>query len=170
MGETALVRPDETARAMVGSCVGLVLYDPRCKLAAVAHIVLPASAERNGAPGKFADTAIPHLLALLDEQGVRQEGVIAKMAGGAQMFGGRPGSSQDRDPATNDNVFGLSADGVGPWQIGEANVHAVTNILAELAIPIQGRSVGGTKGRKLSFCCDSGEMTIEVAGQVPSIH
>ena len=146
MGETVLVRPDEAARAVVGSCVGLVLYEPRCQLAAVAHIVLPDAADRNAKPGKFADTAIPHLLALLEQEGVRHGGLIAKIAGGAQMFVGSPD---------------------GPWQIGEANVRAVTTGLAKLAIPIQGMSVGGNQSRKLSFCCDSGQMTVEITGQEP---
>ncbi len=35
----------------------------------MAHIVLPESAGRDGAPGKFADTAVPHMLELLREQG-----------------------------------------------------------------------------------------------------
>jgi chemotaxis protein CheD len=109
-------------------------------------------------PGQFADTAIPHLLALLEREGARRDGLVAKVVGGAQMFGRRPGTRQDREP-----------DARGPMQIGEANLSAVTTILAELAIPLRGKSVGGTKGRKFSFCCNSGELMVEVAGEAPFI-
>jgi chemotaxis protein CheD len=147
MGETVLLREDETARAVVGSCAGLVLYHRRCKLATVAHIVLPEAAGRGGHPGKFADTAIPHMVALLEKLGAHRGGLVAKVAGGAQMFG----------------------SATGPLQIGDANIRAVTTILTKMAIPLQGQCVGGKKGRKFSFSADTGNMTIEAAGEPPVI-
>jgi chemotaxis protein CheD len=145
MGESVFLQPEETARAVVGSCIGLALYHRRCKLAAVAHIVLPEAAGRSAMPGKFADTAIPHLVSLLENEGALRHGLIAKAVGGAQMFGGV----------------------TGPLQIGDANAKAVSKILAELAIPLEGQCFGGTKGRKFSFSAASGEMLVESAGEAP---
>lgn len=142
MGETVLLRQSETARSVVGSCAGLMIYHRRLKLAAVAHIVLPEAAGRPGAPGKFADTAIPYMVALLLKEGAERASLIAKVAGGAQMFGAS-----------------------GPLQIGDANIHAVAAILSDLGIPLQARSVGGIKGRRLTYRCHGGEIVVEVAGE-----
>jgi chemotaxis protein CheD len=146
MGETALLRQDETARIVVGSCAGLAIFHRRIKLAAIAHIVLPEAAGRTGIPGKFADTAIPYMIDLLQKEGADKTCLVAKVAGGAQMFGAS-----------------------GPLQIGDANIHAVTAILSEVGIPLQGKNAGGSKGRKLTIRCGAGEMTVEVAGEPPFV-
>jgi chemotaxis protein CheD len=142
MGDTVSLRDSEAARSVVGSCAGLMIYHLRLKVAAVAHIVLPEAVGRSGVPGKFADTAIPYMVDLLRKLGAERASLVAKVAGGAQMFGA-----------------------TGPLRIGDANVHAVTAILSELRIPLQGKSVGGAKGRKLTFHCDSGEITVDIAGE-----
>jgi chemotaxis protein CheD len=146
MGETVLLHQGETARSVVGSCAGLMIYHRRLKLASVVHIVLPEAAGRSGAPGKFADTAIPYMVDLLRKHGAERASLVAKVAGGAQMFGK-----------------------AGPLQIGDANIHAVSAILSDLGIPLQARSTGGAKGRKLTFRCDSGDISVEVAGEAPFV-
>jgi chemotaxis protein CheD len=52
----------------LGSCVGTVLFDPRTQAAALAHVMLPEAQESDAAiqPGKYATTALPALLRLLD--------------------------------------------------------------------------------------------------------
>ena len=144
MGETLLLRQGETARSVVGSCAGLMIFHRRLKLAAVAHIVLPEAAGRPGLPGKFADTAIPYMIDLLRTHGADRASLVAKVAGGAQMFGAS-----------------------GPLQIGDANIHAVTAILSDLGIPLLAKCPGGAKGRRLTFHCDGGEINVEIAGAAP---
>ena len=144
MGETALLHGEDTARAVVGSCIGLVLYHRRQKIAAMSHIVLPEAAGRPGQPGKFADTAIPHLIEILGKEGAHASGLVAIMAGGARMFG-KP----------------------GPLQIGTANNDAVTVALERLGIAVRGADVGGDKGRRMTFHCATGILTVEIAGQPP---
>ena len=55
----------------LGSCIGLVIFDPSTKVAAMAHIMLPDSrdAKEVPKPGKFADTAVPLLLEHLKNLG-----------------------------------------------------------------------------------------------------
>jgi chemotaxis protein CheD len=105
---------------------------------------MPDSAGRAGAPGKFADTAIPRLLELLHELGASAHGLTAKLAGGANMFGTS-----------------------GPLQIGCANVDAVTKALQAAGIRIAAQDVGGTRGRRVTFDCAGGEMIVESPGQPP---
>ena len=142
MGQIAAGRAPERMKAVLGSCIGLVLYHPRLKTGVTSHIVLPDSAGRSGAPGKFADTAIPEMLEMLRELDTPIHGLVAKFAGGANMFSGS-----------------------GPLQIGDANAEAVGRALRLAGIRVVGQEVGGTKGRRVTFDCASGEMTIECAGQ-----
>lgn len=146
MGESVLLRDEDTARSVVGSCIGLVLHHRRAKIAAMTHIVLPESAGRPGSPGKFADTAIPYLIDQLAKEGAHAGGLVAVMAGGARMFGKQ-----------------------GPIQIGEANTAAVTALIENRGITIRGTSTGGSKGRRLSFDCATGVLTVEVAGEPPLV-
>ena len=142
MSQIVFLEQTETAHSVFGSCIALTLFHARRKVAAFAHIVLPHSSGRQGQPGKFADTAIPFMINELTRRGAKTSGLIAKMCGGASMFGGG-----------------------GPIQIGEENAAAVTTILEELKIPILGRHLGGAKGRRVTFDCATGDVTIEIVGQ-----
>jgi chemotaxis protein CheD len=144
MGQIAAGRAPQRMRAILGSCVGLALYHPGCKAGVLAHIVLPDAAGRGGTPGKFADAAVPHMLAALKQLGTPLHGLTAKLAGGANMF------------ATT-----------GPLKIGDANVKAVVKALQDAGIRIAGQDVGGSRGRRVDFDCASGEMIVQCAGQSP---
>jgi chemotaxis protein CheD len=142
MGQIATGDRSTQFTSVLGSCVAVVLWHPRLSLGAIAHVVLPQSHGQNGQPGKFADTAIPTMLEQLASMGCPKPGLVAKIAGGANMF--RVG---------------------GPLQIGDDNLAAIREILKRAGIPITAEDVGGTYGRKITFTCSTGEMLIEVAGQ-----
>ncbi|WP_438317665.1 chemotaxis protein CheD [Sporosarcina sp. FA9] len=129
-----LVKQPQTIRTSgLGSCVGVVLYDERKKIAGLLHVMLPDSGlVKNGAinSAKFADTGIYGLMELLKLEGVRPMALKAKIAGGAQMF-----------------QFG-SSDTI---RIGPRNIEAVKNELKRLSIPIVAEDVGGSSGRTIEF-------------------
>ena len=136
-----LTRPEQ-ARAIVGSCIALTLFHRGRGLGALGHIVLPDSTGRPGSPGKFADTAVPHMVETLNKDGANTAGLVAKMCGGASMFG--PG---------------------GPLKIGNENAEAVARQLRRLGISIEGEHLLGTKGRRVTFDCETGRLTIEIVRQ-----
>jgi chemotaxis protein CheD len=144
MGQIVFAEGPQRLKAVVGSCIALVFHHPRLKKGVMAHIVLPDSAGRSGTPGKFADTAIPEMLALLAQHDIPARGLTVKLAGGANMFAS-----------------------TGPLQIGEANAAAVSKGLGAAGIGIAGQDIGGSRGRRVTFDCDGGIMTIEAAGQTP---
>lgn len=144
MGEIIGGQPPQLLRAVVGSCVALALYHPRLMKGVMAHVVLPSAAGHPGTPGKFADTAVPNMLQWFRTLGLPAQGLSAKLAGGANMFGSR-----------------------GPVQIGEANVQAVARALQAAGIRIAAQDVGGARGRRVTFDCGGGGLTIESAGQAP---
>ena len=69
MGQTAFARAPDRMKAILGSCVALVLYHPIRKTAAMVHVVLPESAGRSGAAGKFADTSVSGILDVFAQHG-----------------------------------------------------------------------------------------------------
>ena len=80
--------PDSLTTLGLGSCVGVALYDKNTKITGLAHIMLPSSKEitNNSNVAKFADTGIEETVRLMKEKGANVSNVVAKIAGGAQMF------------------------------------------------------------------------------------
>ncbi|MBA4016974.1 MAG: hypothetical protein C0483_07300 [Pirellula sp.] len=142
MGQIAVVGRDQVARSVLGSCIGVVLYDERRCLGAFAHVVLPASGGRAGSPGKFADTAVPFMLEALRKAGADPKSVLAKITGGSNMF---------------------SAD--GPFQIGKQNADAVRAQFKAANIRLVAEHLGGTSGRRVTFHPDTALLEIECVGQ-----
>jgi chemotaxis protein CheD len=114
----------------LGSCIALVIYQPGRKLAGMAHVLLPDSSQSAAVevPGKFADTAVPALLAKLVALGADRSALVAKIAGGAQMFKLGPGPS-----------------------VGARNIEAVTRALEAHQIPLVASDIGGEQGRTVRF-------------------
>ncbi len=107
----------------------------------MAHIMLPERLRDDAATGKYADTAIPALLTLLERRGSRRKDIRAHLAGGANMFQ----TSQDRHIAT----------------VGEKNLEAVRQILGSLGIRIESEHTGGNQGRTMLFDGGTGELEVK---------
>ena len=73
----------------LGSCIGLTFYDPVRKMGGMVHYMLPDSTliRNNTNIAKFADTGIQELLKRVLEAGASRTRLVAKIAGGAKMFG-----------------------------------------------------------------------------------
>jgi len=130
----------------LGSCVGIILYDKAIKTAGLAHIMLPSSKhiKNNDNKAKFADTGIQLLLDKMLERGCSRSKIIAKIAGGSQMF-----SFQ-----TNNEIM----------KIGERNVLATKETLKLLSIPIISEDTGGSYGRTIEFYSNNGKLIIKTIG------
>lgn len=141
IGKAAIVEHDGIAGMLVGSCVGLFLYDPVQKVVAAAHVSLPSVSLGGGESklneanaGKFADAAPEHLLKLIERAGGNRHRTVAKMAGAACMFGS----------ATTTN-------GAARETIGDLNAEAVRRSLERLGLTLAASECGGSNGRKLFF-------------------
>jgi len=127
----------------LGSCVGLTLYDAQLKLGGMAHIMLPSSEiAREGQlnVAKYADTAVPELIEQLKSKGASVGRLVAKMAGGAQMFAFTNGSDSMR--------------------IGPRNVEATKLALTQLGIPLIAEDTGGNYGRTVELDSATGVFSI----------
>jgi chemotaxis protein CheD len=141
MAQIGMAEQGKRLKTTLGSCVGVVLHDPARGLGGLAHIMLPERLRQDEAVGKYADTAIPSLLAQLEKRGSRRKDIRAYLAGGANMFQ----SSQDSRIAT----------------VGEKNVLAVRKILGSLGIPIHVECTGGAQGRTVIFDSHTGELEVK---------
>lgn len=123
MGGLEVLQGAGVLRTLLGSCIGLVLYDSRHRIGGLAHIVLPASNGIVAPPGKYADTAVPHLIRSIESLGGHIRYVVAKFAGGADMFASASANS-----------------------VGELNIAMVESLLQESRIAVIGRHLGGESG------------------------
>jgi len=124
----------------LGSCVGVCLYDRREHIAGMAHIILPGrefAAQRDNAY-KFADEGIHELMNQMKKQGARPAGLIAKIAGGARMFGASSGR----------------------MDIGRQNVEAVKRSLAQEGICLAAQDTGQNYGRTILFYAENGRLEV----------
>ena len=132
----------------LGSCIGLVLYDPITKIGGLAHIMLPSmqSAKDKSKPGKFADSALRLVVKEMEGMGAHVRHLRAKVFGGANMF-----SSIADDSCIN---------------IGERNLEAVREELGKKKIRIVAEEVGGKFGRTIFFDLKDGTVRVrDVKGE-----
>lgn len=141
------VAPNAITTLGLGSCVGIILYDQRNKIAGLAHIMLPDSTKisNNENKAKFADTGIEELIIQMKKIGANSKGLIAKIAGGAQMF-----------------AFSKNND---MMRIGDRNIEATKAKLKELSIPILAEDTGLNYGRTIEFYPETGELHIKSVGK-----
>lgn len=139
--------PDCITTLGLGSCVGIVLYDPLRKVSGMVHVMLPDSTKikNNENIAKFADTGIEELIRRLVAKGANRSALIAKIAGGAQMF-----------------AFSSNNDML---RVGERNVEATKEKLNSLKIPIVAQDTGANYGRTIEFNPETSELLIKSVGK-----
>jgi chemotaxis protein CheD len=127
----------------LGSCVAVLLHDRNRGVGGMAHVLLPdprASGDA-GNPAKYAKTAVPHLIGLLEEAGAEPAELVARLVGGASMFG----------PLLSP----------GRLNTGERNLVAARRALASLKLPVIAEDVGGEHGRSVYFYAESGRVMVK---------
>lgn len=126
----------------LGSCVGLILYDPISRVSGLAHIVLPQSPDGiidPDEPVRYADLAVPFLVGEVVRHGGNRLGLLAIMAGGARVV-----------------------DRLG--DIGARNIDAVRKALAKAQIPVVAERLGGTVGYTLRWDPSRAQAWVRQAG------
>ena len=129
----------------LGSCIGLCFHDPRLKLGALLHIMLPLNMETGRKnPMKYADTGIRETLRQLEAKGASKSRMTVKIAGGAKMF---------------------EVNGGNLGNIGQRNIESVHLILRKEGIRLMAEDEGGTVARTLLFDVVSGQGCIRSYGR-----
>ena len=115
----------------LGSCIGLCFQDPKTKVSALLHIMLPLNMEAGRKNTmKYADTGIKETLRQMEAKGAKRSRITAKIAGGAKMFEDSGGSLGN---------------------IGQRNIDSVRLNLKKEGIRLLKEDVGGSVARTLLF-------------------
>lgn len=130
----------------LGSCIGVVVWDPVAKVGGLLHYMLPdASLDRQKAqqnPCMFADSGIPYLFKETYKYGAAKSRLVVKAVGGAQIM----------DPS-------------GVFNIGKRNYMIMRKIFWKNKVMITKEDIGGTVNRTVSLDIDSGVIRLKVPGR-----
>jgi len=129
-GDVALAGRGERLETLLGSCVAIVLTDPRRTVGAMCHIVhsKPATAGAT-VTAAYADVALDRMYTLLRSRGIEPTLCEAYVYGGGNMF-----------PA-------LFAQG----HVGDDNARWALAALAHDGVPVLFHDLGGNTYRRLSW-------------------
>jgi chemotaxis protein CheD len=139
MAGLELGQAPDVLETLLGSCIGIAVWDPSTGLGGLAHVMLPCSNGATATPGKFADTATAELKRRLLARGANPLCLRAKLAGGATMYGEK--TAQD---------------------IGIKNYRAAVQGLQREKIALSAEDIGGTRGRIIHFSLSNGRLCVTV--------
>jgi chemotaxis protein CheD len=127
----------------LGSCIGLVAYDPVARAAGLLHLMLPDSTispeKAARQPAMFADTGVPALFNALQGVRAQRSRTVLYIAGGASVLSG-PDS----------------------FQIGERNAAAVRRLISVYGCRVLAYEVGGFVNRTLHLDIGTGRLTVKM--------
>lgn len=133
-GDVACVDQGERLETLLGSCVAILLTDPRRTVGAMCHVVHAGAPM--GAPTRqtaFGDAALAEMGRLLRQRGIDPQQCLAWVYGGGNMFPARIGHA--------------AADG----NVGAANFEWALTALHQAGIRVLGVALGGHAYRKLRW-------------------
>ena len=130
----------------LGSCVGLVLYDPEVMVGGIVHCMLPLSNANSENPLMFVDTGVNVLLREVFDHGARRKRLIAKVAGASGLL-----------------------DEKGTFKIGERNYTVLRKVLWKNDIMIAAEDIGGTRARTLYLDIGTGRTVVRSCGRETEI-
>jgi chemotaxis protein CheD len=134
----------------LGSCLGLVVYDPVEKVGGLLHAMLPLSkinpAKAEANPYMFVDTGVPALFKALYEIGGQKSRMLIKAAGCGNPLG-------------RNEMF----------KIGERNYTILKKLLWKNNILLETEDVGGTASRTVHFDVATGQTVISSNGKKRSL-
>lgn len=129
----------------LGSCIGVVAYDPVMRIGGMLHYQLPESVidsrRARHVPAMYADTGMTLLFNQMTALGADKRRLKIKLAGGANMLAGA-------------SVF----------DIGRRNHTAVRKFLWQQGLLIAAEEIGGTAARHLYLRIADGAVQIKTCG------
>lgn len=136
---------DSIVTYSLGSCIGLVIYDPVVKAGGILHYMLPDSTiDREKAKAKpfmFADTAIPRLFKQAYSLGAKKQRMRIYIAGGAEIL-----------------------DQKGFFNIGKRNYVALKKMFFKNNVLINKQNVGGNVNRTVRLEIATGDIYVKTSG------
>jgi len=137
-------------KTTLGSCVGIILADRENEVFGLAHVMLPEKMPNDETLGKYADSAVPALVSLMEHRAGGANGKLeAYLVGGASMFETGGGAMTD---------------------IGNRNVEAAHQAVRKLKIPVIFDDTGGNCGRTVLFDCGRAELNVKTLKKLEAVR
>ncbi len=130
----------------LGSCLGLMIYDPAAQVGGLLHAMLPLSkinpekAQAN--PFMFVDIGVPSLFKAVYNKWGEKQRLIIKAAGCGNPIG-------------NSEMF----------KIGDRNFTVLKKLLWKNNVMLTGQDTGGTDARTVNFALASGQTILSSKGR-----
>jgi chemotaxis protein CheD len=129
----------------LGSCIGLVIYDPIVRVGGILHYMLPESSidkeKASRKPFMFADTGIPRLFKTAYQLGAKKNRIRIYVAGGAEIL-----------------------DQKGFFNIGKRNYIALKKMFFKNGVMIDKEDVGGNFNRTVRIEIATGDIFVKTSG------
>jgi len=130
----------------LGSCIGVVLWDPEVKVGALLHYMLPdSSIDKDKAVSKpfmFADKGIPQMFKEIYKHGAKKSRMKVYVVGGSQVM-----------------------DAAGMFNIGKRNQMVIRKMFLKNNVMITKEDVGGDVNRTISLDVGTGVVRMKVSGK-----
>jgi len=129
----------------LGSCIGVVIYDPVVKVGGMLHYMLPESSIDKGKaaarPYMFADSGIPRLFKTAYKLGAVKQRMKIYVAGGAEIL-----------------------DQKGFFNIGKRNYMALKKMFFKNNVMINQQDIGGNVNRTVRIEIATGDIYVKTSG------
>ena len=132
------IKPTEIV-TVLGSCVGVCLYDKVELIGGMNHYLLPLWNGNGLESPKYGNVAIPKLIENMENIGCLRRNMEAKNFGGA-------------------NIHRTNSEG---QLIGQKNVLSAKEILRQWNIPIKAEDTGGNNGRRIMMISDANRIILK---------
>jgi chemotaxis protein CheD len=143
-GQTHASREPLILSMILGSCVGVCLFEQQMAIGGATHFMLPLWSGDGQPTSRYGDIAIDALIEQLNVLGCKTANLKAKIFGGACMF-----QSFREKSGTH---------------LGSHNATIALEMLSRHSIPVLANDTGGESGRKVRMWTNSGQTTVAVVG------
>jgi chemotaxis protein methyltransferase CheR len=135
---------------LLGSCVGVCLYDPKTKIGGMNHFMLPSNSSSDPVSATYGVHAMELLINEIMKLGGDRRRLTAKVFGGGFVIG-------HQSPEASRTA------------IGDQNIQFALNFLETDSIPVVAKDVGGTMGRQIQFLTHTGQAFVRHVQKVEEI-
>jgi chemotaxis protein CheD len=132
-------------KMILGSCIGVFLFDARRGFGGATHFLLPEWQGIGRPSTRYGDVATLTLIKKMQGLGSKNADIQAKVFGGGCMF----------------DVF----RGTGGENIGSRNLSMALSLLSRESIPVTQKDALGDRSRKVSMVSNTGEITLVLLGE-----
>ena len=149
-GEVYIAEQPAVVTTVLGSCVSVIMYNRHHRIGAICHSLLPVCEHRDKIPCdrsfeecyRFSGCSVWAMVKVFKKHGISSQNIEVKLFGGA-------------------SIFGLKENLPAYMYIGERNIQAARQAIAETGLRLVSYNVGGLRGCKIIFYTHTGKVLLK---------